>query len=362
MKIIEKDLKRGYVKLLPETEEDLWILYNIITPGDLINAKTTRDVKFRESGSSRRVPMSLTIRVERLEFQPFTDRLRIRGVVVEGPEEFGVKGKHHTVNITPGKPLTICKDQWPSFILSELEKAGLRRERLIIVVLDYDEACIALLSEQGIKILGEYNSGLPGKNEPEKFTSLLNDYLTKISNETVGFIEKHGVKIVVIASPGDLARKIADNVKSRSKGLDIIVDSVSIGGCNGVNEVLKRDSVKRALREISIIHARDCLEEFKKYLVKNPLLIAYGLDEVEYAVRSNAVEKLVIATDYLRTYDESMRKRVYNLLNEASRRRAEIIIVPRGNDVYIELMGFGGIIAILRYPLSRPTDFSGDSV
>ena len=47
--------------------------------------------------------MILTVRVEAVEFQAFTTRLRIRGIVIEGPEKYGVVGKNHTHSIEPGR-------------------------------------------------------------------------------------------------------------------------------------------------------------------------------------------------------------------------------------------------------------------
>ncbi len=345
-------MRKGYIKLVPEDQDDLWILYNIIKPGDRVTAQTTRDVKQEEGSSGRRIPMILTIIVKDLEFQPFTERLRIRGIVVEGPERYGVKGHYHTLNIRLGKPLNIWKENWSRYDLELLRRTSSRRKRVLLIAFDYDEVAIALMSEQGVKILEEFSSNIPGKKEPGLFQKGLENYMLMISRKIVEYCEKYQPDIIVIASPSNLQKRLLDIIRDQVR-THIITDHVSMGGISGIREVLRRDSIREALKEISIIRAQEILNNFHKFLVKNPDLVAYGIDDVEECVRYNAVDKLVVSEEYLRTYDEEFRRRITSILDEAYRRRAEIVIVPHNSDVGIEVEGLGGIIAVLRYPLKR---------
>lgn len=58
---------------------------------------------------SRRVPMVVELEVEFSEFQPFTSRLRIHGIVRDAPERYGIKGSHHTINLDIGDEIVIIK-------------------------------------------------------------------------------------------------------------------------------------------------------------------------------------------------------------------------------------------------------------
>lgn len=362
LKIINKDLKKGYIEVLIENEDDLWILYNIIEQGDIITAKTTREIKFSDK-SSRRVSMTVSIKVKNLEFQPFTDRLRLRGIIIEGPEKYGVKGKHHTLNIAPGSKIIIWKNTWFKHQLDRIIEASNIKTRILLVVLDYDESCFALLGEQGVKILNEISSYLPGKDSPKDFAIYLNKYFEEIAEHIIKFVEQYKVEVAVIAGPGDIGKRVIKILNERKTSLSkVYYDSVSIGGCNGLNELLRRDSVKKAVEEISIIKAQSIVDEFKKLLIKDPLLVAYGFDDVKYAVQHNAVEKLVVSSDLIRCYDEELRKQVNIVVEEAYRRKAEIVIVPHNSDIGKEVEGFGGIIAILRYPLPRPSNLLKDAL
>jgi protein pelota len=355
LRIIEEDLRKGYIKLVPEDQDDLWILYNIIKPGDKVTAQTTRDVKHEEGSGGRRIPMILTIIVKNLEFQPFTERLRIRGIVIEGPERYGVKGHYHTLNIMIGKPLIIWKESWSRYDLELLKRTSSRRKRVLIIAFDYDEAAIALMSEQGVKILEEFSSNIPGKREPGLFQRELKNYMSMIREKIIRYYEKYQPNIIIIASPSNLQKRLSEMIRDQIR-THIIIDHVSMGGTSGVREVLRRDSIREALKEINIIHAQEILNKFHELLVKNPDLVAYGIDDVEECVRYNAVDKLVVSEEYLRTYDEELRRRITSILDEAYKRRAEIVIVPHSSDVGIEVEGLGGIIAILRYPLKRIHD------
>lgn len=89
MKILEYDEKSNALKLHVENEDDLWLIHLLLSKGDIVVARTTRDVSM--GNDSRRVPMIVELEVEFSEFQPFTSRLRIHGLVRDAPERYGIK-------------------------------------------------------------------------------------------------------------------------------------------------------------------------------------------------------------------------------------------------------------------------------
>ena len=114
MKIIFKDLKHGEIKLVPENLDDIWHLYNVIEEGDIIRAITFRttdekDDKIRSKKTEKK-RMKLDIAVEKVSFHPFSDRLRIHGIIKEGPQDLGM---HHTFNVDADKMDKLSKFvQW----------------------------------------------------------------------------------------------------------------------------------------------------------------------------------------------------------------------------------------------------------
>jgi len=352
LRIVSLDLKKGIAELSIECEDDLWALYSIIEKGDVVAAKTTREVKFGEGGESRRIPMVVSIRVESVEFQPFTDKLRIKGVVVDTPEEYGIKGKHHTIAVSPGMKIVLWKNNWREYHVERLREFSKVRERVVVVVLDYDEACIAVIGEQGVRVVAELRSGMPGKYYAVDASSIVNKYVSDVAERAVNVAEQYSARVVVVASPGDLAERVASMLENRVER--VFRDSVSIGGCSGLGEVLRRGVIKRAVAELSVLKAQDILEEFRELLAKNHELVAYGLDDVEYAVQMNAVKKMVVSSDRIHSLDDDMRARFSNLIEAAYERGAEVVIVPYDSDAGREVSDLGGVIAVLRYPLQRP--------
>ena len=125
MRILGKDAGQGEVKVLPETDDDIWHLYNIIRTGDLVTASTVRrdeksDDKLRAERAEKK-RMTLGVRVEKIEYDGDGLRMRLLGVIEEGPQDIG---QHHTLMIEPGEPLRIRKAHWKTTDMERLEKAA----------------------------------------------------------------------------------------------------------------------------------------------------------------------------------------------------------------------------------------------
>ncbi len=351
MKITYKNLRTGEVRVVPETEDDLWLLQMVIAPGDIVIARTTRDISFGD-GRSSRIPMTLAIRVKNVEFEPFTTRLRIHGIVVEGPERFGVKGSHHTLHIDLGNELTIVKEEWSKPLLNKLEKAVTKGLKAIIVALDYDEYGIAIAQEQGLKIIDEGSLGVPGKEDPNR-EDILKSKIKQIARTVIDTARRHNIDVVIVASPGFVKDILIDVLKEMNKKIHVYKDSVSIGGRSGIYEVLRRDIVRDVLRDVSSIEAERVLEEFMLLLVKNPDRIAFGLNEVYEMARIGAVEKLLVLDELVRSYDIEERRLVEEVLKLVDKYRGEVKIVSSRSPAGEKLRGLNGIIAILRYSVHR---------
>ena len=349
--MLYKDLKHNTIKLQPETTDDLWLLSMIIAPGDYVRAKTIREIHFGERGSGRssRVPMVLAIRVEHIEFQPFSTRLRVRGIVVEGPEKYGVKGKRHTISINLGTPVEIIKpSSWPRAILEKIE-SSIANPPLLILSIDYDEYAIALVQGQGVKILVEENLGLPGKDDPRR-EELLRSIINSIKKTLNRLIEAEKPTVLIVAGPGFLKNTIANELKEKVK-IKIFIENTSIGGIAGVHEAIRRGVIIKVLRETAISAAENFIERFEKLLIKEPERVAYGLQRILEAARSGAIEELVIVDEKLHEYNENERMVIEDILRLADSTRAKLVFVPKDSPAGHKIRGLGGLAAILRYPI-----------
>ena len=154
MRVLHQDRKAGEIKLMVDNLDDLWHLYNIINVGDMIISLTFRrdeaktDKIRAERAEKKR--MVLGIKVEKVEFSESDSRLRILGVIIEGPQDLGA---HHTLNIGEGDSLTIRKQDWKDSQLERIKRAvdDAKKPRLLFVSLENDEAIIAVTRQFGVQ-------------------------------------------------------------------------------------------------------------------------------------------------------------------------------------------------------------------
>ena len=99
MQILHQNVSEGQIKVQIDCLNDLWELFNIIREGDYIAGSTFRRVVVREGEAGERKPMYLKIHVEKVEFHEFVNRVRVLGVIVEGPDDFVSIGQYHTFNL-----------------------------------------------------------------------------------------------------------------------------------------------------------------------------------------------------------------------------------------------------------------------
>jgi protein pelota len=105
MKLIKNGIsskdESGEVILRPEEPEDMWHTYNLITPGDELKANTYRKVVSTSatgSTKSEKRKISLTLRVQEIDFDPKEGSIRVKGVnVVEN--KFVKIGASHTIEL-----------------------------------------------------------------------------------------------------------------------------------------------------------------------------------------------------------------------------------------------------------------------
>lgn len=346
MKILEVLPNGRGVRLRLEFEEDLWTLRNVLRAGDLVEARTSRDVSKGETKERRTITVKLS--VIGAEFQPFTGKLRIFGKIVEGPEEYGVVGKHHSMMIQPGHEIIVEREEgFSERDLERLRSSG-PRGRGIIVAVDHDEYAIAVISAAGFMIAEEGLIRLPGKGE-EGREEAEERAAAHIASRAVELASKHTASTVIACGPGYLKELVAERIKAAAPSLRIFLDSVSSGGIAGVEEALRRQTALKAFSELSAVEGESVLERFLSLAAREPDKVAYGLRDASAVAPLGAIAEAVIVDSLL--YDIDVGEEAQRTAEEAERRGARIIIVPKESPVGERVLALGGIIAVLRYPI-----------
>ena len=362
LKILELNLKKGFAKVIPETLDDFWHLYNVIYRNDKVYAGTTRELKVDEKYGrpkrGERIPVFLGVNVEDVGWDKFLGRLRVHGTICDAPETVPT-GAHHTLNITLNTPITIVKKSWARHQVERLKRASRTSEKPIIVVSIDDEGyLIATTAQYGIEERVEERIKLPGKLESERRSEATRQYFRNVLNSLrqvwtpahcpitiigVGFVKNDFARFVEAEAP-DVAESVAD------------VKSVNNGGIAGIHEALRSGVLLKTMKKLRVAEETEAVEEVLKRLGKNEATVAYGFEEVRKAAGLGAVEKVVLTDKMLRESDDEKRLLIEEVMETAEQKGGTITVVSTEHEAGTQLSGLGGIAALLRFSLYKDSN------
>jgi len=358
LKILEKRLKKGFAKVVPESLDDLWHLYNIIYPGDKVYARTTREVKVEElyarPKEGRRVSIFLGLRVEKVFWDKSLNRLRVHGVISDIPEDIGGKGTHHTLNVVLDKPLTIVKAEWLKHQVERLDRATRITAPLVTLMsIDDEEYCVAVLRQYGLEVKVEKSTRLPGKLEAEKRDEAMKGYL----KSALQALQETWVSVrspIVVLGPGFVKNDFVKYVREKATDTaDNIVDvkGVNSAGVAGIQEALRSGVLAKTLKNIRVAEETRLVEEVLARLGRSATDVTYGTNEVARATEYGAVERLLVADTMLREASEKDRASIENIMRSVEAKGGQITVVSTENEAGAKLQGLGGVAALLRFAI-----------
>ena len=337
MRIVKMDLKSGLVVALPTRPEDLWQLSKVLAPGDLVTARTLRKAAVKRGSEverAERVPFTLTVRVEKVEFHGHTGALRLTGEIVAGPESAG-RG-YHTIQPELAEPLTIVKKRWPAHALERLRKAAVEKPLLFICTIDRDEAGFAELRESGIVEQGgvRFRKRGGGKEEGGR-----EEYWDAV----LAHLKGTEAALLLVAGPGFEKENLLAYAKEAAPALAkrMVLERCSEVGMPGVEEVLKK-SGQKLLRESRVAAETEVVERLLAELGKEGK-VAYGRKECEAAVAADAVAELLVTEERVAEFE--------GLVERAEKAGAKLVLVSGEHEAGEKLAGLGGVAALLRYKL-----------
>jgi protein pelota len=341
MKVEWGEMKKGYgeARLFPEVADDLWHLEHLISKGDLVFATTLRTAdipqdKLRPEKAEKR-PVRIGIRVEKVFFHSYTNRLRIGGVIEYGPDP----GAHHTFNIDAGTEVSVIK-QWSALDRERLERA--ERSTIFgaihIVTLEEGEAQFFRLRQFGPEWVETIvvGSGKGAGTEGKK--TLFETILSRFSLITGQ---------IVLAGPGFVKEDFIKFLKERAPELReriLVVDTRGTGR-GGVQEVIGQGILEQLIGDLQLQREVRVMEEFLTRISRGEP-VAYGLREVGEAVSCGAAEQIMVTDSMLHD------PRITALLERAERIRARIRVLSTAFEPGMQLESLGGIAALLRYHLA----------
>jgi len=345
MKVLKQNKKIGEIELYIESLDDLWHLKNLLIPGDLVWASTHR--RKEEKGDKLRTErtekkrMRLAIRVEKIEFQMFQDKIRILGTIEEGPQDLG---QHHTLLLGQGDKLTVIKVEWKKHELDRIMSAvqDAKRPSIYFVSMDDTEAAVLEMGQFSMRELGNLSRTGTGKMYDSKDSQ--NEFFEEITG-----ILKSSVKNepIVVIGPGFAKERFLSYMREKNPELSEITSTAATGqtGKAGVYEAIKKGLGGKILEESRIVVETTIMEDiFKRISTDEP--VAYGPEQVREAVNAGAVEMLVLTDKEVRT------ELGEELMKDTEKLKGRIEIISTTHNSGEQLKSLGGYAAILRYKIS----------
>ena len=358
MKIMEKNLRQGYVKVVPESPDDLWHLYNIIYRDDEVYAFTSRAIKSETEASrpksGERVSAFMGVKVENVAWDKFLGKLRVHGIIIHAPDIIPT-GAHHTISVSLNQPATIVKQNWQKHALDRLERASETETTLLIVSIDDEGYAIAETKQYGVEIRIEERIKLPGKHEAEKRQGATNEYFKRVQTSLAQIWKQSNHSIVIVGVgfvKNDFVTYIKDNAQEIAKSI-VDVKSVNNGGTSGIYEALRSGVLLKAVHKMRVLEETEVMEEIMKRLGKGEGAVTYGLADVENASMMGAIDKLVLADTMLRESEDEQRLRLEKIMRDVEHRNGTVTVLSTEHEAGSKLLALGGIAALLRFALYR---------
>lgn len=341
---LQKNLKQNKITVTTQSLDDLWTLSKVIEPHDYISGSTQRKIKIGDASTDRNIKVTkkrvnLTIQVEKVEYEPSLEVLRLTGPITDGPEDIP-RGEYHSFAVSNDTQITIQKD-WLSFQIKKLDEAqDQAHEKTTIVLVDREKALIGTITNQGFSLKKEFTGNVAKKYEgaDEK-----DDFFEKLA------IELKHANNVVLATSHFWKDELTKLLKEQGIKNIIHVENDTVSSAQ-VQHVLSSKEFTNAIK--SNIHGQQT-QEFEQLLTKiNDDLATYGKDEVKRAAESGAAETLFISNTLIqKTRENNTFEELEQILKLADQAKTTIHLIEKESPIEKQLEGLGGIATTLRFQI-----------
>ncbi len=343
MKIFTKNPKKGLIKLMPENLEDLWVLGNIIEPGDLVKGKTERKIKIGQGENTKvdRKVFFLEIKTEKTEFNKNSNILRISGLVESEIEDIP-KHSHHTISVPEFTELAITKPEgWKRYQLERIEENTKTKNPYLIVLFDRENSLFALLKNTEYKVIRE----LKGNVAQKRFQEKGENFYKKIAKEIEELDSKYSFRNIILASPAFWKEYLIKEMPEKTKKKSVQVSCSDITR-QAIGEIIKSEEVKNILKEGRARKEAIEIENLMKEISNDGAV--YGIDDVEAKINEGNCRKLLISQNFfLESREKGFYERLDRMIKNAESLNSEIFFIE--SEVSKRIDGLGGVCAVLRW-------------
>ena len=401
MKLLKRNISAkdasGSILLRPDTPEDLWHAYNLLQPPtDLVRCTTLRKVintSSTGSTTSSKVRTNLTIRVQKVDFDPDSLTLRLSGPNVQ--ESKVVKmGAYHTLTLELGRNFTIEKECWDQIYLDRIEEATQpeRSAEIAAIVMQPGLAHLCLITGSLTITKAKIETTIPKKRTgSSNHSKAFIKFYEAIYQSILRHVDFTKIKCILCASPGYVKDDFFKYMLEQSVRRDdrsfienkrkFVLCKASSGHKHALEEVFSEPSIMEQMNDTKVAKEVDTLNKFMRYdtmrfvcichvrsfqhfkkftqqfflfqrmIDTNPDKAYYGYNHVEKANEELAIESLMVTDELFRSSDIQTRKKYVQLVESVRENGGKVYIFSSLHISGVQLNQLSGVAAILRYPL-----------
>jgi len=348
MKIDMRDIGMGTARLTMEDADDLWVLYTVLEPDDVIKMRSLRKVKVGSSERAQQVvkkPMTLALKVEKITFDGAGPAVRTLGIVLEGPDDVP-KGGHHSFNISVGDTPKITKE-WKQYQLKKIKEAAQTAPpKIVLVLCDREKAIIARMERTGYRVLTKLDMQVAKKHDKaEKGADFIFSDIIKSIEELAP-----DAQAIVVGSPSFWHPRLSTAFAEVK--IPHHLATVAHVSEQGFDELLKRPETQAVLAEQRAMKEVHLVEKLLGAISRDDPH-TYGLDDSAAAADAGAVEELLISENLImKRRDEGTFAALERVMRVVEQSRGHVHLISGNHDAGKKLDGLGGIAAILRYAVN----------
>ena len=357
MKILEIDKKYENISVRTENLNDLWTLFNVIDKNDEVSARTHRRIVLKEGSKGERKRMNLKLKVESVSFHEFSNRLRVKGTILEGPEDFVSYGTYHTFNIEPGQKLTIKKERWLKNEIKRLKKPSTFETdfNMLMIAIETGLATISLITNFSHNRIATIKKNIPGKRYEQSFRNkAYEEFFSDVSRILSEKIKNVKINTIIICGPGSTKDRFDQFIKQKAQIPNlpkIYCIHASSGTESAILETLKSKELKSLKENVKVLLETEKIEEIMQLFATNSDLIVIGFDEISNAIEKGAVKELFCADILIRGASKEKKLQIERILNGVEKVGGKIHILSSEHPTGQQIIDLGSLVAILRYKI-----------